>query len=99
LLALRRRREDDEDGDGSDDDDDDDEERSKKRKLNAYKAAGAAAAVASIIAFILTEDMSNPMILADKWTILMAILFAGQAATAYGAKKAAEDDSESTEEE
>ena len=99
-LALRRRREDDdEDGDGSDDDDDDDEERSKKRKLNAYKAAGAAAAVASIIAFILTEDMSNPMILADRWTILMAILFAGQAATAYGAKKAAEDDSESTEEE
>ena len=67
--------------------------------MTIAKVLGAAAAVASIVAFILTEDMSLPMILTDKWTLLMAVLFAGQIGTAVANKKASESDEEEKEEE
>ena len=85
-LALARRKEDEEDSDNTPDDDDD----GSARKLRLAKAGGIAAAAASIIAFILTEDMSLPMAMADKWTILTAVLLAAQIGTAVAAKKASE---------
>ncbi len=36
-------------------------------------------AIAALIAFIITEDMSLPMVLTDKWTILMAVIAIAQA--------------------
>ena len=30
--------------------------------------------IGSIIVFILTEDMRNPMVFVDKWTLLMVII-------------------------
>ena len=44
---------------------------------NKGKFLGLLPAVASVIVFLLTEDMRNPMTLADKWTILMLVLLAG----------------------
>ena len=44
-------------------------------------------ALASIVIFILTEDMSQPMILADRWTALMAALLAVTALLAILSKK------------
>jgi hypothetical protein len=32
--------------------------------------------VAAIILFVLTQDMSNPWVLVDRWTIAHAIMFA-----------------------
>ncbi|MCL2707229.1 MAG: hypothetical protein FWE97_03615, partial [Dehalococcoidia bacterium] len=32
------------------------------------------AAIAGVIVFILTENMSNPMVLVDRWTIVNAII-------------------------
>jgi len=40
-------------------------------------------ALAAVITFILTEDMSNPMIWADKWTGLMLIIAIVQVVVAY----------------
>ena len=37
------------------------------------------------------------MILTDKWTLLMIVLFGGQVATAIGAKKSAEADDDEDE--
>ena len=62
------------------------------------KVLGVAAAAASVITFILTEDMSLPMAMTDKWTLLMGILFAVQIAAAVACKKAAEADEEEEEE-
>ena len=62
------------------------------------KVLGAVAAAASVITFILTEDMSLPMAMTDKWTLLMAVLFAAQIGTAVANKKASEAEEEEDEE-
>ena len=53
----------------------DEEEENEKRRKGGYKILAALATVASIVAFILTEDMTAPMIMVDKWTLLMVVLF------------------------
>ena len=62
----------------------------------AAKAAGALAAIAAPIVFILTENMSLPMVMADRWTILMIAILAVQIVAAALNKKASklEDDEE-----
>ena len=54
-------------------------------------------AAASVIAFILTENMSNPMVFTDRWTILMAVILLVQAVIAIMAKKSTDDDETSEE--
>lgn len=73
----------------------DDENRNMGR-VRAAKAAGLLAGAVSMIAFFLTEDMSLPMVLTDRWTILMIIILAVQAVSAALVKKAceSEDDEE-----
>ena len=56
----------------------------------ASKIAGAVAGVAAPVTFLLTENMSNPMALTDKWTVLMAAMLAAQVVTAVLNKKASE---------
>ena len=58
--------------------DEEDEEGSKKSKL-----LGILPAAASVITFILTEDMRNPMALTDRWTLLMAVFFVSGLALAW----------------
>ena len=43
-------------------------------KILATKNASILVGIISVIAFILTEDMSLPMVLTDKWTFLMILL-------------------------
>ena len=50
-----------------------DEEKKDIRGIKRFKIYIILINIISIIAFILTEDMTLPMILIDKWTILMAI--------------------------
>ncbi|HJB68854.1 MAG TPA: hypothetical protein H9770_08485 [Candidatus Fournierella excrementigallinarum] len=47
-------------------------------------------AIAAVAAFILTEDMSDPMVFTDRWTLLMAAIAAVQAIVAILAKKSRE---------
>lgn len=48
-------------------------------------------AIGAAIIFILTEDMSNPMVLVDGWTILMAVILLIQAVVAMIAKKSKDE--------
>ena len=49
-------------------------------------------AIAALIAFIITEDMSLPMVLTDKWTILMAVIAIAQAALMLFARDKKEEE-------
>ena len=51
-----------------------DEEIKDIRRMRITKIASILVGVISIIIFILTEDMSLPMVLVDKWTLLMILL-------------------------
>jgi len=51
-----------------------DEEKEKKRRMGWF-AAVIVLAVLGLIVFILTEDMTLPMVLIDNWTIVNAIIF------------------------
>jgi cbb3-type cytochrome oxidase subunit 3 len=54
-----------------------DEKTVKRKKI--LKLLSLIPAIAAVIAFILTEDMTLPMQMTDKWTILMLIIFIVQA--------------------
>ena len=99
VIALFRKKEDeDEDEDNMYKEEDEDDNRGKK--MLAAKIAGALAGVAAPITFFLTEDMSLPMAMIDKWTVLMVAMLAVQVVAAVFNKKAAEteDDQETAEE-
>jgi hypothetical protein len=46
-----------------------------------------APAVGAIIAFILTENMKNPMVFVDRWTLLMVLIALMQVVVVYFSKK------------
>ena len=54
-------------------------------------------AVAAIVAFLLTENMANPMILTDEWTVMMVIILAIQAGVALLVGKKDSDNEETLE--
>ena len=58
----------------TEDDEPTDEEKKDMRKIIATKIASIIVGIGAVIVFILTEDMSLPMILTDKWTLLMIFL-------------------------
>ena len=92
IVALFRKKED-EDEDNMDKDEDD----NRSKKMLAAKIAGALAGVAAPITFFLTEDMSLPMALVDKWTILMIAILAVQVVAAALNKKASKLDDDEEE--
>lgn len=63
----------------------------------AAKIVGAVAGIAAPITFLLTEDMTLPMALVDKWTILMLVMLLAQVVAAIFNKKASELDDEEEE--
>ena len=102
IVALFRKKEEedeDEEDQNKDKAEDEDEDDNRGKKMLAAKIAGAVAGIASPIIFILTEDMSLPMALIDKWTLLMAVVLVAQIVAAIFNKKASEldDDEEEAE--
>jgi hypothetical protein len=96
LIAVFRRKDDEEEDEEQNVNmyRDEEDEDNRGRKMFAAKAAGILTAIASVITFILTEDMRLPMILIDKWTLLMVIMLAVQIVAAVLNKKASEADEE-----
>ena len=86
IAILRRKEEEDEDDMYRAKDEDD----NRAKKMLAAKITGALAGVAAPITFFLTEDMSLPMAMFDKWTVLMVIMLAVQILAAALNKKASE---------
>ena len=92
LRWLKRRKDDEAEAEDSSSADADEESSSKKIRGSAVLAS-VLLAVISVIAFILTEDMTNTMAFIDKYTILMAVLLAGGIISSFFRKKK-EDQSE-----
>ena len=67
-----------------------------KRK-GGVKLASIISAIGAIIAFILTEDMSLPMQMIDKWTILMVVILAIQVLVAFFSRKKEEEEDQEDE--
>ena len=78
------------------DKEDEETERKVKKHLIA-RIAGIAIAAISVIAFLLTEDMSLPMVLVDKWTLLMAVIFGADILTGILSKKDFDDEDKQEE--
>ena len=105
IVALFRRKEEEDEEDeeqtaykAESDDEDENDDRSKKMLI--AKIVGAIAGIAAPIVFMVTEDMSLPMALVDKWTVLMVVLLAVQIVAAALNKRASrldDDDEEGAE--
>ncbi len=74
-------------------DDSEEDEKEIKRKGIA-RLLSVPVAILAIVVFILTEDMRLPMILVDRWTLTMAIIFGIQVIVALVARKKKEEKDE-----
>ena len=70
--------------------------RARDRK-GILRFASLIPAVAAVVAFLLTENMANPMILTDEWTVMMVIILAIQAGVALLVGKKDSDNEETLE--
>lgn len=68
-----------------------DETEQQRRRHGLMRLVSLMPAIASVIAFLLTEDMRLPMVFADKWTLLMAIIALVELAVMFLARKNWED--------
>ena len=68
------------------------EDRNRKGSL---RLASLIPAIGAIAVFILTENMANPMVITDKWTVMMVIILAVQTGLALlvGKKDSDKEDS------
>ena len=66
------------------------EDDNRSKRMLAAKIAGVLAGIAGPVVFLLTEDMSLPMAMFDKWTVLMAAILGVQVVAAIFNKKASE---------
>lgn len=82
---------------GKKDDEEEENEDAETKRKGIVRLASLIPAAGAIIAFILTEDMTNMMAITDRWTILMAVILLIQAVTAILAKKEKEESEETAE--
>ena len=85
IGSLRRREEEEND------------ETYKMKKHVLVRLASVIPAVVAVIAFLITENMANPMVLIDNWTVMMAAILLIQVGVAILAKRTREDETEEYE--
>lgn len=56
-------------------------------KKGVWRVFSLIPAIGAIVAFILTENMSNSMVFTDRWTLLMVVIAVVQVIVAILAKK------------
>ena len=79
----------------STEEDEEDPEISKRHRI--WKVVGAVDAIVAVIVFFLTENMSLPMALTDKWTVLMVVFALISVVTTVLAKKWHKKDDDNAE--
>ncbi|HHT24369.1 MAG TPA: hypothetical protein GXZ76_02465, partial [Clostridiaceae bacterium] len=77
---------------------DEDEDRDKLKRKGILRLLSIIPFVVAVIVFILTEDMRNPMVLVDRWTIWMAVIALVQLVLALFCKKSYEEEEEEQKE-
>ena len=82
---------------GNSEDDEENGESKTVIRRRVSKFFGLIPAIVAIIAFFLTEDMSLPMEMTDKWTLLMVIIAVVQVIVMIIAKNKKEEDDEDSE--
>ena len=68
-----------------------------RNKKGFWRVASLIPAVAAVIAFVLTENMRRPMIMVDRWTLLMVIIAVVQLIVAVLCKKKKESEEDENE--
>ena len=74
-----------------DKEEDSERDREKVKRKGIFRLAAVVVAIISVVVFILTEDMRLPMVLIDRWTLLMAIIALIQVVVALISKKKYEE--------
>jgi hypothetical protein len=74
------------------------EENSRKKRSIEFRCGSILAAVVSVILFCVTENMNNPMVYTDRWTIWMLILLVLELAFVYAVHKNENKDKQEQEE-
>ena len=74
------------------------EKDQKIKKKGILRIMDIIPAVVAVITFILTEDMSLPMVLTDKWTLLMVVILLVDVVVAVFTKKSTKDAEENQDE-
>ncbi|MCH1939539.1 InlB B-repeat-containing protein [Holdemania massiliensis] len=97
IFAKHQKDDDEEDQNQSAAMNEEDPQQLKRKRI--YKWISGLTAVISVIVFVLTENMRLPMILVDKWTLLMVVFFLINAVTLYLGRRwhENEDDEEQTQ--
>ncbi len=93
VIALIAKHKDEEEND--EEDSEEDENTSKRHRT--WKIVSAIDAIVAVVAFILTEDITQKMVMVDKWTILMVVLAVVSVVSVYFARKWHEEDEETSE--
>ena len=70
------------------------EEEEEKNERRKGKFLGLIPGIGSVVAFILTEDLSGRMVLTDRWTVLMLAILVIGAALAYLTRNEKDKDEE-----
>ena len=83
FFRKKKEDEDEEDEEKAKDRNNNEEEEEDPNKRRPSKFLGLIPAIASIILFVLTENMKNPMRLTDKWTIWMVVIALVNVVLAY----------------
>ena len=73
------------------------EEKEKLKRKGLFRLLSIVPAVVSVIFFILTEDMRNPMIFVDKWTLWMVVFALANVILAIFSKKSRKEDGDNKE--
>ena len=71
------------------------EEKTNKKLL--LRILGIIPAIVAIIVFLLTEDLTLPMELVDKYTLLMILILLVEAVIAFFARKTQDEDTQDAE--
>ena len=74
LFSKKEEQEDDSNPDNIQMSTNEDEEANKQVRHSRWKVLAVVDAIISIVLFILTENITLPMVLVDKWTLLMFAL-------------------------
>lgn|GEM_PF-2116382 len=89
VRMVGRKRDEDEEREGYGEYAEENEEVAKRHRL--LKGIAFLAAPISIVAFLLTEDMTLPMAMVDQWTILMLVILLAQVILAVASRKTDKD--------
>lgn len=68
-----------------------DDEDVEVKRMGLFRLLSIVPAIVSVVFFILTEDMSLPMAITDKWTLLMAVFAVINVVLAFFSKKKEEE--------